>query len=241
MHDSFKSIYSENFKINFLQCYSNSSLKYTELFNLLQMVAANHADFGGIGLADLQKFDQAWVLAKMLVEIKNMPKWNEEITVTTWIKSLENSKSIRCFEVLVNNKVLIGCETLWVIINTTKRRPESLVLKSDHFETFPEKHAVQNEFKKPKILKEVINSWQKKVVLSDLDIVNHVNNIKYIEWCLDGLNAENILKNRITKMEMHFLREMVWNDVVSIAEDGESFYVSKDGKNCFIMNFETKN
>jgi medium-chain acyl-[acyl-carrier-protein] hydrolase len=241
MHSNFKSIYSENFKINFLQCYSNGSLKYTELFNLLQMVAANHADFGGIGLSDLQKNDQAWVLAKMLVEIENMPKWNEEVTITTWIKSLENSKSIRCFEVLVNDKTIIGCETLWVIINTIKRRPESLVLKSDHFETFPVKYAVKSEFKKPKLLKNVINSWRKKVVLSDLDIVNHVNNIKYIEWCLDGLNAEYVLKNTFHKMEMHFLREMVWNESVAIEEDGETFYVNKDGKNCFIMSIDKNN
>jgi hypothetical protein len=58
---------------------------------------------------------------------------------------------------------------------------------------------------------------------------------------LDGLYAENILKNSITKMEMHFLREMVWNDVVSIKEDGETFYVTKEDKICFILSFETKN
>ena len=236
MHDSFTSVYSENFRINFLQCYSNGFLKYTELFNLLQMVAANHADFGGIGLADLQKLDQAWVLAKMLVEMKDMPKWKEEIRVTTWIKSLENSKSIRCFEVLVGTKVVIGCETLWVIINTTKRKPESLALKSDYFETFPDKNAVDSEFKKPKVLLNVISSWQKKVVLSDLDIVNHVNNIKYIEWCLDGWNAAAILKTTFRKMEMHFLREMVLNDTVEIQQDGETFYVSKEGKNSFVMS-----
>jgi acyl-ACP thioesterase len=240
MPTSFTSIHSENFKINFLQCYSNGCLKYTELFNMLQMVAANHADFGGIGLADLQKHNQAWVLAKMLVEIESMPKWNDNIIITTWIKSLENSKSIRCFEVLVNGATFIGCETLWVIINTVKRRPESLVLKSDHFETFPKKSIVSSEFSKPKKLKNSTNSWQKKVVLSDLDIVNHVNNIKYIEWCLDGLDAKHVLKNNIRFMEMHFLREMVWNDSVQIEEDGSTFCVTKEGKNCFIMTLENK-
>jgi acyl-ACP thioesterase len=74
------------------------------------------------------------------------------------------------------------------------------------------------------------------VVLSDLDIVNHVNNIKYIEWCLDCLPAEVVLSASIIFMEMHFLREMVWNDSVQIDEENQTFYVTKNDKNCFILS-----
>jgi acyl-ACP thioesterase len=35
----------------------------------------------------------------------------------------------------------------------------------------------------------------KNSILSDLDIVNHVNNVKYLEWCLDMVD-ENIILNQ---------------------------------------------
>jgi medium-chain acyl-[acyl-carrier-protein] hydrolase len=46
----------------------------------------------------MQEFHQAWVLSKMRVEIKRLPKWKDKVTVKTWIKSLENSRSTRCLE-----------------------------------------------------------------------------------------------------------------------------------------------
>jgi acyl-ACP thioesterase len=35
--------------------------------------------------------------------------------------------------------------------------------------------------------------FEKVVYLSDLDIVNHVNNVKYLEWCLDHVDEKSIL------------------------------------------------
>jgi acyl-ACP thioesterase len=42
--------------------------------------------------------------------------------------------------------------------------------------------------------------FERKVSLSDLDIVNHVNNVKYLEWCLDLVD----LKLGQKSFEMNF-------------------------------------
>lgn len=142
INPNFTSIYQQKFDISFLNCYPNGYLKYTDLCNFIQITAGNHADLGGISYSDLQLHNQAWVLSRMRIEILKLPKWRDVIVVKTWIKSLENSRSVRCLEIFLNDEKIAGCETFWVVINTKTRRPDTLALNHDHFERF-DKNATQ--------------------------------------------------------------------------------------------------
>ena len=96
----FTSIYEQEFELSFLNCYPNGLLKYTDLCNFIQIVAGNHADLGGISYSDMQTKNQAWVVSRMRLEIAKLPKWRDKVVVKTWIKTLENSRSIRCIRIL---------------------------------------------------------------------------------------------------------------------------------------------
>lgn len=234
---NFTSIFSKDWEINFTQCTPNGYLKYTDLCNLLQLTAGDHAEVGGISFTDMQKFNQAWVLSRMRLEIDTLPRWKDIVTVKTWIISLENSRSVRALEMHVNGKKIIGCESFWAVFNTKLRRPEGLALPHEHFEKYAEKFPTQKRVKKIDLPKEMINLSEKKVVLSDLDIVNHVNNVKYLEWCLDLVNVKSILQQDLKSIDMNFMKELVLEDEVSIKEisiENQSTYsISKDEKVCF--------
>ena len=144
----FTSVLSKDWEINFTQCNPNGNLKYTDLCNLIQLTAAAHSELGGISFSDMQEFNQAWVLSRMRVEITELPKWKDVITINTWINSLENSRSVRAIEVRLNGMKIIGCETFWVVFNTKIRRPEELKLPISHFELFPERKAANISFSK---------------------------------------------------------------------------------------------
>lgn len=236
---NFTSVYTKEWEINFTQCTPNGVLKYTDLCNLLQLTAATHSELGGISFVDMQQFNQAWVLSRMRVEIIEMPKWKDTITINTWINNLENSRSIRAFEVLVNNKKMIGSETFWAVFNTKIRKPEPLALPHEHFEKYPENKATQQSFSKINIQNEKEIVFEKTVVLSDLDIVNHVNNVKYLEWCLDCIDEKIILNQSITSFEMNFLKELFLKDKVqiheSVSETHTVFSIIKDDKTCFAL------
>ena len=55
--------------------------------------------------------------------------------------------------------------------------------------------------------------------LSDLDIVNHANNVKYLEWCLNTIDRKFTLKQKIKGFEMNFLKELNWNDEAIISKN----------------------
>ena len=77
-----------------------------------------------------------------------------------------------------------------------------------HFELFQERKATDISLYKIIVEDSVEKINEKEVVLSDLDIVNHVNNVKYLEWCLDYVTPELILNQKIKSIEMNFLKEL---------------------------------
>jgi medium-chain acyl-[acyl-carrier-protein] hydrolase len=241
---NFTSVLSKDWEINFTQCAPNGYLKYTELCNLLQLTAAAHSEIGGISFTDMQEFNQAWVLSRMRVEITELPKWRDVVTVKTWINSLENSRSVRALEMHLNGKKIIGSETFWAVFNTKTRRPESLALPYQHFELFPEIKATDIGFSKINISHEKELLFERTVCLSDLDIVNHANNVKYLEWCLDLANENKILAQEIKSFEMNFLKELSLKDKVIILEcineKDTIFSISKEEKICFALQINWK-
>ena len=236
---NFTSIFSKDWEINFTQCMPNGYLKYTDLCNLLQLTAASHSEIGGISFSDMQEFNQAWVLSRMRVEITELPKWKDIVTVKTWINTLENSRSVRALEMYVNEKKIVGSETFWAVFNTKIRRPEALALPFDHFVLYPENKATEKTFSKININHDTEIVFEKTVSLSDLDIVNHVNNVKYLEWCLDFVEEKLILNQKIKSFEMNFLKELSLKDKVVIHENLTSeamiFSITKEEKTCFAL------
>ncbi len=239
---NFTSILTQNWEINFLQCYPNMRLKYTELCNILQLTAARHSEVGGISFSDMQAFHQAWVLSRMRVEIHRMPKWKEIVTVKTWIQSLENSRSIRCLELYIGDEKVVGCETFWAVLNTQTRRPEALALPHEHFEKYPNNRATSKPFSKIEIGEERLTVAKRKVQLSDLDIVNHANNVKYLEWCLDDVDTKLLLSGKLKAFEMNFLKEVSLHDAITIEKSNSSdiqvYYVTKNDKICFALELD---
>jgi acyl-ACP thioesterase len=239
----FTSILTLDWEINFLQCYPNGYLKYTELCNILQLTAAVHAEKGGISFTDMQLHHQAWVLSKIRVEIKRLPKWKDTVIIKTWINSLENSRSVRCLEMYIGEEKIVGCETFWVVMNTISRRPEELVLPHKHFEKYEERATIQS-FGKIDFQDNLKIISNHKVKLSDLDIVNHANSVKYLEWCLDKIAFESIKNQKIKSFEMNYLKEVSLDEEVKIKQHLEDkkiiFAVQREEKICFALLIHLK-
>jgi acyl-ACP thioesterase len=240
----FTSILTKDWEITFLQCYPNGYLKYTDLCNLLQLTAGVHAELGGISFSDMQEHNQAWVLSRMRVEIKRLPKWRDVITVKTWINSLENSRSIRCLELYVGDEKIVGCETFWAVFNTQTRRPENLSLPHEHFEKYPNDKATEIQFSKIDTSIDKTFVTEKTILLSDLDIVNHANSVKYLEWCLDYVEPKLLLNQKIESFEMNYLKEVSLEDTITIEkshiENTTVFTINANNKTSFALQLNFK-
>uniref|UniRef100_UPI0040499AA6 acyl-[acyl-carrier-protein] thioesterase n=1 Tax=Flavobacterium sp. TaxID=239 RepID=UPI0040499AA6 len=238
---NFSSTYSHQWTINFLQCDSNGVLRYTDLCHLLQLTAHEHSVLGGLSFKDMQVFQQAWVLSNMYLEIDALPKWEETITIKTWIVSMQDAYSIRALEVWQNDKKIAGALTHWAVLNTQLRKTEKLALPYEHFTFFPEKIPTHKQLHRILALKAYDSFYENTVKSSDLDLVNHVNNVKYLEWCLDTLEINELLNQKIKSIHMNFLREMHWNQAYKISKkktSNEYHFAVQAEKNCYLLTIE---
>ncbi len=240
--DKFSSKYKGSCQVTIDKCAVNSKIRITDLLNLLQAVAGKHSDLAGMSYFDMQQNNQAWVLSSMRIEIENLPQWHETIEIETWIETLAGIKTIRDFDVFLNDEKIIGGNSLWVVLNTEKRRPEAIAISHDHLEKYPEKKATLKKFGKIDVSQNAELVSHHKVVFSDLDALNHVNNVKYIEWCLDCLPIEILEKNRIKAIDINYLKEVTFNQKAaiysSINEKEIYFYIKLDGIVSFAMKLE---
>lgn len=216
IYNQFTSIHQQSYEIDFFACSPSGHLKWVDLCKLIQSVSADHSVLGGISFWDLKKHNQAWVLSKFRIEKKaELPQWQDKITISTWIERLDGVRSIRNFEVYLGEQLIAVASSLWVIINTERRRPELIALPHEHFIKYTDKKVTQAEF--AKLHKGAYHKIDElRVKLSDLDMVHHVTNIKYLEWCIDAAFACQQAVDKINVIDMHFLKETRINDTCEV-------------------------
>lgn len=231
-----------DWEIYFSQCDPNARLKLPELSNLLQLTAAVHADLGGVGFADLCAYDQTWVMNRMRIEIYTLPKWADIVAIKTWVEEMKTVKSLRNFELSVLGEKYIGVSTLWAILNTKTRRPDALQIDTSHVERYPDMKATEKASQKLSADFDVIEEYEYTVQFSDLDIVKHANNVKYLEWCLNYIDVDILLSNRIKAVDLNFIKELALGDTVTIAKGIDNnrihFKILKGDFVCFLCEVE---
>lgn len=214
----FTSIYEIDYTIHFGDCDASGVLTISKLCQIIQRAATRHSVLGGISFLDLQKVDQAWVLSKMRLELTALPLWQDVIHIKTWIEKLEGVRSVRNFEVRLNQQKIAGISSLWGLINTQTRRPEPMRLEHDHFLKFQEQYAIASPFEKTPRQLDFQKLQEDRVRYSDLDMVQHVTNTQYISWIIDALYANNQPVHKLQAVDMHFKKEMGLQDSYTILQ-----------------------
>lgn len=241
----FTTLFTQEYEINHAQCTIDGTLKYVDLCTIFQLTCAKHSILGGIGIKEMQENNQAWILNKMKINITELPKIEDKVTVSSWIEEIGGKKSVRHMEMFKNTIRIAKASTLWVVVNTVERKIENVILPTSHFET-NQKQSIKETFQKIKSPEKLTQIRKHKVVLSDLDTVNHVNNTKYIEWCLDVFSPDIALRFEIKQLEVHYKRELKWNDEALIYTRFEKnsgyFKIRNATESCFnmVLNWNIK-
>jgi medium-chain acyl-[acyl-carrier-protein] hydrolase len=203
-------IWSENFKITAFMVDRHRKATLFTLQNLCQEAAGNHAHVRQLGYADMQAQGMAWVLNRLRIKVLQYPKWMERVTVKTWV-SLMQPFSHRHFEVTspvsetnAEEVILATAYSIWIPIDTTTKRPKRLT-NNDFL-----LHDRVYDCEIPEKLRDTeggIFSTERLVQASDLDMLGHVNNAKYVEWLLDDFLSKN--KNgQVKVLEINYLSEV---------------------------------
>ena len=211
-----KGIWKEVYTIPAYEVDANQNAKLVAICNWIQNIAGNHAHFRDMGYDAMQAKGTFWALSRLKTRVLRYPKWRQEVELHTWISSLKGPFSNRHFHLLdaKTKAVLAEASMLWVLVAIESRRPArigevSMPVLEDKLPICGLAGKVP-AFDGPFTKNEV-----HQVVYRDLDMVGHVNNVKYMEWIIDSFDQDRSAFE-VESLDVNFLSETHLNESLRI-------------------------
>lgn len=238
--------------INSLHINTNKKLGLFGILAIMQDMAFEHSTMLGFGYEDVVEKGFFWVLVRQKLRMQSWPKWNDKIRVQTWSKPIDGAYAFREFEFFVGDKKIGDCATTWMILDTLTRKPRTIENSDSLFKPRKE-YSLDFSAERINAPKDLKLTKSLDVRISDLDMNQHVNNIKYTQWILDVIPYNYHQNYSIEEYEINFLAETFLKDSIEIHSDldaseaitptKEIFFVGKrtsDSKTAFISKCKLK-
>ena len=227
-----QTIWTQNFQVTSYLVNPQKKLGIYSLLNLLQDAAWMHATHLGHGHDETLKGKTAFVLTRQKVVMDSWPVWGDSISIRTWVRPLQGPFAVRDFEIVKNEKIIGTCSTSWILMNLETRSAvltaldvEPFVSRTDYKLPYDAKKVTIKDPLEPRSTFEVRNS--------DLDMNEHVNNTRYVQWILDSIPREWHRQFILHEYEVNFLAETHSGDKVEIMMSPER----PDEKEAYVVQF----
>lgn len=216
--------YSKEFEVDISHVDFTGRLKLSSLFQFFQDTATLHAESLGLGMEEMHKtYNALWVLVRMRVHIEKYPIWGDRVTVETWPEKPRKFEFYRNF-VAKNNKgdIFAKAVSTWVVIDMDTRKLKIL-------EPLPSAYPLSNRQRpidcklgrlQPNGPLEMV--YKRLIGYSDIDVNEHLNNSKYIDYIMDCFSLEYHKKCIIESIEINYKSEAFAGDNIILLKDKTS-------------------
>ncbi len=187
------------------------------ILDYLQEIATLHAYDLGFGFDHIIKENKAWVINRWSLQMDRYPKFRDTITIQTWPSSLEKVIGTREFRILDAQKQQIGCATSrWAYIDLARRRPTRAPIKDEYMAYRNPLRMIDDPFNE--IPKPVTAGIRKDVTVHrfDMDSLEHVNNVRYLQWMLETVPDDLLDNYEMATLEIIYRKETGLGEVVHV-------------------------
>jgi len=212
-------LFSREFSISSFDLNPRGQARLTSMANFFQELAYHHANQLGFGYKDMKERNTTWVLSRMRIRMDSYPVWDDTIRLETWPSGVDKLFALRDFRIWNSEGEQIGvASTAWLILDIKTHRLIRPKEALEHFKLIVHPDQVFAESLEKIEVPEALQPLNlHRVKFSDLDIVGHVNNVKYIEWCIDALNSRDDSDREIREFEINFSKEALFGDEIEIS------------------------
>ena len=205
-----------------IPCYQTDSklqLRPAAFMDLAQEIAYWAAQELGFGYDTLHIHHTAWVLSRMHIHFVQPALWREQVSIYTWHKGSAGLFYMRDFDLRPEDLAQFLAVDYEVDDAIAEPAPKVALPKDSEAECVA----------------------THRVAFSDVDLIGHTNNARYVVWAMDCLplsQTEQPLKD----LYINFNKETKADELVQLyrLQDGASWYVEGrvDGKSCFVVKLE---
>uniref|UniRef100_Q9FQY0 Acyl-[acyl-carrier-protein] hydrolase n=1 Tax=Iris germanica TaxID=34205 RepID=Q9FQY0_IRIGE len=214
-------LYRQKFSIRSYEIGADQTASIETLMNHLQETALNHVKCAGLlgngfgSTPEMSKMNLIWVVTKMQVLVEHYPSWGDVIEVDTWAAASGKNGMRRDWHVRdwQTGQTIMRASSNWVMMNQNTRRlskfPEEVRAEIEPY--FMERAPVidDDNRKLPKLDDDTADHVRNGLTprWSDLDVNQHVKNVKYIGWILESAPISILESHELASMTLEYRRE----------------------------------
>lgn len=234
-------IYTERKNLSYNELDFKGRWKPDNIFLTMQEAAGIHAERLGVGYGALRQKGIGWVLIRTSLKMDKYPDVHTTVTVTTWPEPEKRMLFPRFFMFQDGSGNLLGtASTLWALMDIENRTLVVPAAKGITVQT-PTEPPLKLELPgKVRMPEGEITENSICPKYSDLDINNHVNNSKYIDWFTDQIPLELHAQGFLSEILVSYSKEIRSGSTVKLAfsRNGDQFRLAgkEDDQVCFMVN-----
>jgi len=201
--------YSQDYTVTFSYIDNRGITRPSAIADFMQDAATVHEIKLGI-----LKGNGFWVLSKLKYNLKRPLLPYETVSVATWCGDVKGAIWYRNFSFHVEGELIGTGTTAWVVLDRETHkiiRPASI----PSYESFlPDEKTGEKLGKIPKY--DITSSGFHTVNYSDIDINNHLNNVKAVDIISNAIELHNYKDEFVSEIQVNYLAESYVGDKLII-------------------------
>ncbi|NP_001289910.1 PREDICTED: palmitoyl-acyl carrier protein thioesterase, chloroplastic isoform X1 [Camelina sativa] len=214
-------VFRQNFSIRSYEIGADRAASIETVMNHLQETALNHVKTAGLlgdgfgSTPEMFKKNLIWVVTRMQVVVDKYPTWGDVVEVDTWVSQSGKNGMRRDWLVRDCNtgETLTRASSVWVMMNKLTRRlskiPEEVRGEIEPYFVNSDPVLTEDSRKLTKLDDKTADYVRSGLTprWSDLDVNQHVNNVKYIGWILESAPVGIMERQKLKSMTLEYRRE----------------------------------
>ncbi|OUZ99683.1 Acyl-ACP thioesterase [Macleaya cordata] len=220
-------VFRQNFSIRSYEIGADQTASI-ETLGYVQEASLNHVRSMGLlgdgfgSTPEMTRRNLIWVVAKMQVLVDRYPSWGDVVQVDTWISASGKNRIRQDWLLRDSNtgETLTRATSVWVIMNKKTRKVSKLPeevrgeLKPYLMDCAP--ILDEDSRKLPNLDDDTADFVQTGLTprWNDLDVNQHVNNVKYIGWIVENAPPSILKSHELFSMTLEYRKECGMDNVL---------------------------
>lgn len=205
--------FERSHRVTYGETNENREAFISEIVNYMVETSISHGESLGIGVDYQKNKGEAWIICRWDITINELPKFYEDIKVTTECMGANRFFAYRKFSIYRGEECIVDAKSQWIYLDIEKRKAKKITEES--IEKFDVDGKETLSFDKLLKEKEEINSRLFTVRYRDIDMNQHVNNTKYVCWAMETIEPDFIINHKIKNLKVLYKKETTYKDVVT--------------------------